>query len=162
MARRRMKRKTTRRAKTTNLLGLAQSIVIGNAVTQGLFKTNMYEFVTGRIDGNASNITSGNIFYSDKITLPELLGAGLGKTSGEEGGPMGTAGYGGVVPFALGPNSGVNFTDQVMKNVRAGGVQMATTLVVAPIAFKVFSKLARKPRAEFNKLARTVGLPVTM
>ena len=161
MARRKMKRKTQRRAKTTNLLGLAQSIVIGNAVTQGLFKTNMYEFVTGRIDGNPSNITSGNVFYSDQITLPELLGAGLGKMSGEEGGPMGTAGYGGVVPFGSG-GQGVNFTDQVMKNVRAGGVQMATTLEVAPIAFKVFSKLARKPRAEFNKLARTVGLPVTM
>ena len=162
MARRKMKRKTTRRAKTTNLLGLAQSIVIGNAVTQGLFKTNMYEFVTGRIDGNPSNITSGNVFYSQQITLPELLGAGLGKMSGEEGGPMGVAGYGGVVPFGSGAGQGVNFTDQVMKNVRAGGVQMATTLVVAPIAFKVFSKLARKPRAEFNKLARTVGLPVTM
>ena len=157
-----MKRKTRRRAKTTNLLGLAQSIVIGNAVTQGLFRTNMYEFVTGRIDGNPSNITSGNVFYSQQITLPELLGAGLGKMSGEAGGPMGVAGYGGVVPFGAGPGQGANFTDQVMKNVRAGGVQMATTLVVAPIAFKVFSKLARKPRAEFNKLARTVGLPVTM
>jgi len=160
-----MKRKTVRRSKNTNLLGLAQSIVIGNAVTQGLFKTNMYEFITGRIDGNPSSVTSGDVFYSDQITLPELLGAGMGKVSGEEGGPMGRAGYGGVVPYGMGSmvaGQGVNFTDQVIKNVKLGGVQMATTLVVAPIAFKVFSKLTRKPRSEFNKLARTVGLPVTM
>lgn len=161
MARRRTKSKTRRsRPKTTNLLNIAQSVVLGNAVTQGLFNTNMIEFVTGRIGSNPSSVASGSVFYSDQITLPELLGAGLGRVTGEQGGPQGTAGYGGIVPNV---NTDVsNFTDQVMQNVRNNGVQMMTTLVVAPIAFKVFSKLSSKPRREFNKLARNVGLPVSI
>ena len=161
MARRKKSKSRRTRAKTTNLLNVAQSVVLGNAVTQGLFNTNMVEFVTGRIGSNPSSVASGSVFFSDQITLPELLGAGLGRMTGEEGGPMGTAGYGGVVPFAGGPEI-KNFSDQVMQNVRNNGVQMMTTLVVAPIAFKVFSKLSSKPRREFNKLARNVGLPVSI
>lgn len=162
MARRRKSKRNRRsRPKTTNLLNIAQSVVLGNAVTQGLFNTNMIEFVTGRVDGMSLADSSGAVWTSNKITLPELLGSGLGRFSGEQGGPMGTAGYGGVVPFASGPDV-KNFTDQVMQNVRNNGVGMMTTLVVAPIAFKVFSKLSSKPRREFNKLARNVGLPVSI
>ena len=129
MARRRKSKRNRRsRPKTTNLLNIAQSVVLGNAVTQGLFNTNMIEFVTGRVDGMSLADSSGAVWTSNKITLPELLGSGLGRFSGEQGGPMGTAGYGGVVPFASGPDV-KNFTDQVMQNVRNNGVGMMTTLL---------------------------------
>tara|TARA_Y100000356_G_C11207656_1_gene261487 strand:- start:432 stop:902 length:471 start_codon:yes stop_codon:yes gene_type:complete len=154
---RRKSRKSRRRSspKRTNVLNVAQSIILGNAVTEGLFNTNMYEFVTGRINGS---YTPGAIGQGSQITLPELLGAGMGTVgrhpSAYAGSPMQTSGYGGVV--------GMTFTQQVQENIKNNGVSMMTTLIVAPIAFKVVSKLAKKPRSEFNKLARNVGLPISM
>ena len=119
----------------------------------------MYEFVTGRIGGA---YTPGALSQSSQITLPELLGAGMGvqATGGLAGQIAGaapiTSGYGGV--------SGLqgNFGQVVMDNIKNNAVSTVTTLVTVPIAFKVISKLASKPRREFNKLARTVGLPITM
>ncbi len=157
MARRRMKKKTRRSApKKTNLLNVAQSVILGNAVTEGLFNTNMYEFVTGRINGAYS---PGSLATSAQITLPELLGAGFGATETMRQTQFGAittspAGYGGV--------HGGSFGDTLKSNLQANGIQMMTTLVVTPIAFKVISKLASKPRREFNKLARSVGLPISM
>ena len=155
MARRRTKRKTRRSPQKTNLLNVAQSVILGNAVTEGLFNTNMFEFVTGRINGA---YTPGSMDQSSQITLPELLGAGMGSSEVIRQGTFGpitssAAGYGGVHG---------NFGDVVKANIQANGGQMMTTLVAVPIAFKVVSKLASKPRREFNKLARTVGLPVSM
>jgi hypothetical protein len=155
MARRRIKRKTRRSPQKTNLLNVAQSVILGNAVTEGLFNVNMFEFVTGRIDGA---YTPGSVAQSSQITLPELLGAGMGTTETIRQGQFGAitssaSGYGGVHG---------KFGDVVKANIQANGVQMMTTLVAVPIAFKVVSKLASKPRREFNKLARTVGLPVSI
>lgn len=159
MARRRMKSKTRRSSpKKTNLLNVAQSVILGNAVTSTLFNTNMFEFVTGRIDGS---YTPGDAGQSSQITLPELLGAGMGVGATQSvGGAFGQtivrspgAGYGGVHG---------SFAQQLQNNLKANAVSGLTTLIVTPIAFKVVSKLARKPRAEFNKLARTVGLPISM
>jgi preprotein translocase subunit Sss1 len=161
MARRKMKSKTRRSSpKKTNLLNVAQSVILGNAVTSTLFNTNMFEFVTGRIDGS---YTPGVAGQSSQITLPELLGAGMGV--GATSSVIGSgsiyqttiqtpgAGYGGVHG---------SFAQQLQNNLRENAVSGLTTLIVTPIAFKVISKLARKPRAEFNKLARTVGLPISM
>ena len=158
---RRKSRKSNRRSspKKTNVLNIAQSVILGNAVTQGLFNTNMYEFVTGRINGGYSPGLDGG----SNITLPELLGAGMGSNVGATttvfGGQTYTSGgtsvgYGGTAPGQLGAT--------VMNNFKANAVSTLTTLVVTPIAFKVISKLASKPRREFNKLARTVGLPISM
>lgn len=155
---RRKSRKSTRRSspKKTNLLNVAQSVILGNAVTSTLFNTNMYEFVTGRIDGA---YTPGAFSQSSQITLPELLGAGMNVTnvvrpaSGYGMGITTSSGYGGV--------SG-GFGLALKENLAANAVSGLTTMIVTPIAFKVISKLAAKPRREFNKLARTVGLPISM
>ena len=162
MARRRKKTQTRRQPKRTNLLNVAQSVIIGNAVTQGLFNTNMFEFATGRIGGT---YTPGAISESNKVTLPELLGAGMGthttSISGQASQYGGstvqttTVGYGGIVkPATLGT--------VVQDNMTNSGIPWATTLVLTPIAFKVIGKLASKPRRQFNQLARMVGLPVSM
>lgn len=160
MARRKSRSKSRRSSpKRTNLLNVAQSVILGNAVTQTLFNTNMYEFVTGRIDGA---FTPGVAGQSSQITLPELLGAGMGvgATSSTVGSGifqqtinMPGASYGGVHG---------SFGQALKDNLSANAVSGLTTMIVTPIAFKVISRLAKKPRAEFNKLARTVGLPVSM
>lgn len=158
MARRKSRKKTRRSSpKRTNLLNVAQSVILGNAVTETLFNTNMYEFVTGRINGA---YTPGAIGQGAQITLPELFGAGMGtQTNAIPGSYLGATtttniGYGGV---AVG-----QFGQTVQDNLKANFASGLTTLIVTPIAFKVISKLAAKPRREFNKLARTVGLPVSM
>ena len=156
MARRKTKRKTARRRpKTTNVLNIAQSVILGNAVTQGLFNTNMFEFVTGRINGA---YTPGVAGQSSQITLPELLGAGMGvgvTTQNFLGQTVtsGGSGYGGVHG---------SFSQAIMDNIKANGVSTLTTMVVTPIAFNVIGKLASKPRREFNKLARNINLPISM
>jgi MFS family permease len=157
MARRRT-RKTTRRSspKKTNVLNLAQSVILGNAVTTTLFNTNMWEFVSGRVGGNTQAISSGSIYTQGQITLPELVGFGMNRgMQGEQGGPQGSTGYGGEMSGKLG-------LQQFKTTFKLNAVQGLTTLIVTPIAFKVISKLAAKPRREFNKLAKTVGLPISM
>jgi len=157
MARRKNRKSRSRsRPKTTNVLNLAQSVILGNAVTTGLFNANMYEFVTGRISGTYS---PGSFGTRSQITLPELLGAGMGASSNPMIGGQPVpglamqAGYGGTYG---------NFGTAVMDNIKANAIPTITTLVATPIVFKVISRLASKPRREFNKLARTVGLPVSM
>ena len=73
-----MKRRSS--PKRTNLLNVAQSVILGNAVTTTLFNTNMYEFVTGRINGA---YTPGSTGQGSQITLPELFGAGMGTTTSQ-------------------------------------------------------------------------------
>ena len=156
---RRKSRKMKRRSspKRTNLLNVAQSVILGNAVTSTLFNTNMYEFVTGRINGA---YTPGAIGQGSQITLPELFGAGMGTvTRPMPGSYLGatttsTVGYGGV--------AGGQFAATLQENIRNNFASGLTTLVVTPIAFKVISKLAAKPRREFNKVAKMVGLPISM
>lgn len=156
MARRKTKKTRRSSPKRTNILNVAQSVILGNAVTSTLFNTNMYEFVTGRIGGN---YTPGAADQSSQITLPELLGAGMGtQTVPMQGSYLGATatqnvGYGGVHG---------SFAQTVRANVQANAISGLTTMIVTPIAFKVISRLAAKPRREFNKLARTVGLPVSM
>ena len=152
---RKMKRRSS--PKRTNLLNVAQSVILGNAVTTTLFNTNMYEFVTGRINGA---YTPGSTGQGSQITLPELFGAGMGTTtSALPGSYLGatttsTVGYGGVAPGQFGAT--------VQENIRNNFASGLTTLVITPIAFKVISKLAAKPRREFNKVAKMVGLPISM
>ena len=156
---RRKSRKMKRRSspKRTNLLNVAQSVILGNAVTTTLFNTNMYEFVTGRINGA---YTPGSTGQGSQITLPELFGAGMGTTTSQMPGSYlgatttSTIGYGGVAPGQFGAT--------LQENIRNNFASGLTTLIVTPIAFKVIGKLAAKPRREFNKVAKMVGLPISM
>tara|TARA_Y100001973_G_C5202504_1_gene338919 strand:+ start:2716 stop:3180 length:465 start_codon:yes stop_codon:yes gene_type:complete len=154
-----MKRKTRRSPKKTNILNVAQSVILGNAVTQGVFNTNMYEFVTGRINGA---YTPGALNQSSQITLPELLGAGMGVGATQKA--VGSGIFSQTISTPGASYGGVhgNFGQIIKDNLVQNGMQMVTTLVVTPVAFNVISRLARKPRSEFNKLAKMVNLPISM
>jgi hypothetical protein len=52
MARRKSKAKPrSRTAKNVNILNIAESALLANAVTQGLFNSNLKDFVMGTQDG---------------------------------------------------------------------------------------------------------------
>jgi hypothetical protein len=130
------RRKTrTRRKKTTNVLSIAESALLANAVTSGMFGTDLKEFLTGTVDGKYNPSRDG----ANIISLPELIGLGA---SGQIGGNYGTS----------------SFQEAVMSNLKKNGMQMAMQLIGIPIAFRVGSKLLKKPRASANKLMRDVGL----
>lgn len=116
----------------------------------------MYEFVSGRVGGSTLANSTGAAWSQSNITLPELVGMGMGTYDGGANSMGGgtSSGYGGI-------HHGT-FADQIKANFQANMAEGLTTLIVTPIAFKVISKLAAKPRREFNKLAKTVGLPISM
>jgi len=145
MARRRsMKKKTTRRRKQgINLVNLAQSAVIANATTKGLFGASLPEFITGRMRANGFQFRPGGDGFS-VITLPELLGFRSGSWS--------LSGVGGNY------GTGKTFLDGVAYNFDKQGLQMIGTLIAAPIAFKLGTKLTAKPRRDANKLLKMAGL----
>ncbi len=141
MPRRNGKKKTTRRRrnKSINLVKAAQSAVVANAATQGLFGVNLAEFLTGRVNGKFAPGADG---YAT-ITLPELLGfSANGWSINRIGGNYG----------------GMSFAKGVAHNFDKAGAQMLATLVIAPIAFKVGEKLTAAPRRSANRLLDMAGL----
>jgi len=134
------RKKTTRRRKQgVNLVNLAQSAIIANATTEGLFGVNLAEFLTGRVDGKFNPGADG---YST-ITLPELLGFSKSGFSFDKIG---------------GNYGGMSFAKGVQYNFARKGPQMLATLVIVPGAFKVAEKLTAKPRRDANKLLKMAGL----
>ena len=136
-----MKKKTrrTRRQQPVNLLKVGESALLANAITTGMFGTNLAEFLTGRVDGKFNPAADG---YAT-ITLPEL--AGFSKS--------------GFSLARIGGNyGGKAFMEGVKYNLARNGTQMASTLILAPIAFRVFGKLSAAPRRSANRLLDMTGL----
>jgi hypothetical protein len=77
MARRKSSKRRTRRTTALSISGLAESFVLGSAVTKGLFNTNLVEFVTGTVDGKYNPGADGG----QNITIPELIGLRVGSMS---------------------------------------------------------------------------------
>jgi hypothetical protein len=70
MARRKSKAKPrSRTAKNVNILNIAESALLANAVTQGLFNSNLKDFVMGTQNG----VYKAGIDGGDRLTLPEIL-----------------------------------------------------------------------------------------
>jgi hypothetical protein len=144
MARRKSKAKPrSRTAKNVNILNLAESALLANAVTQGLFNSNLKDFVMGTRDG----VYKAGIDGAERLTLPEILGIGSKvEFGGNYGSPL-TKGY-------------ENFSSAVMSNAKNNFGNMATSLILIPLGFTVASKLTKKPRATTNKLLKMTGLGV--
>ena len=141
MARRRTMKKRTRSRKSQpiNLVKVAESAVLASAVTEGMFGANLVEFLTGRVDGKFNPSADG---YAT-ITLPELLGFNKqGFSVSRIGGSYG----------------GESFMSGVKYNLNRKGTKMAATLILAPIAFRVVSKLTAQPRRSANRLLDMTGL----
>jgi hypothetical protein len=139
MARRRSKakspRKTQRKAQI-NLLGVAESALIANVITTGLFNTNLSQFITG------SGTSPFGFDGSERMTLPELLGVGP------------------KVKFGGNYGAGRSFTGEVKRNFQASWFGMAQQLILIPVGFRLASKLTAKPRTTANKMLKMTGLGV--
>jgi hypothetical protein len=144
MARRKSKAKPrSRTTKNINVLNIAESALMANAVTQGLFNTNLKDFVMGTRDGAYVAGSDGG----SRLTLPEILGVGKFVDVGGNYGSTPEEGY-------------ENFSSTVMSNAKVNFGSMATSLILIPLGFTVASRLAKKPRATTNKLLKMTGLGV--
>jgi len=122
------------------LLDVTQSVIIANALTQGMFRANVLDFFTGRKDGKYVAGADGTA----RLTLPELLkGANIAPNWA-----------------SLGVDS---VPDVVMYNLKKHGIQMAATVILTPIAFNIAKKVLRKPLlTPANRMLKSAGLSSTV
>jgi len=125
------------------VIGTAESIVLANAVTQGLFNTNLLQFVSGRTGAGYKPGQDG----ATVITLPELAGFTAAGWSAENIGGRYT-----------GSSVAGSFGQALKYNFGKNAIPMISTLILTPIAFRVGSKLLAKPRREANKLLKMSGV----
>jgi len=106
-----------------NVLNLAEAVVVGSAVTHGIFGTRLVPFLTEGWMGNKSKtIATDN---SWEISLAELFQPNQGRNLSSAG--METLG------------------GAIRHNLKNNGGKMVATLIFAPMAFRVGKKLAGKP-----------------
>lgn len=129
--------RSRRRNKAINLTNTAQSLLIANAMTHGIFGSNLMDFFTGKMDGVYKAGSDG----SARLTLPELLGF------------AGAQGFGGTY------GQGWDLARAVKYNLGRNGVLMAIQLVGIPIAFNFGKKMLAKPVIRpANKLLKMAGI----
>jgi len=131
------RRRRTR--KTTNLSQVAQQYLIADAISRGLFNTNLLTFVGLRKDF-AHGFTVGN--NSNELTAMEIFDRLMGGRGG-----MGGAWDEGGLPKVL------------KSNFKANGGMMLASVIGIPIAFKVGTKLLRKPiLTPANRMLKAAGM----
>jgi len=113
--------------------------LVASAATQGLFGTNLAQFITGKNIGPWSN-TSDNRNHSWNLTGPELINALMG-------------GSGGMA-------SNYSVMSAVKRNIKLNGVSSVIQMIAIPLAFKVGRKVLAKPLINpLNKVMRnTLGV----
>jgi len=107
-----------------------------NSVTMGLFNSNLSDFITGNKDGVYRAGGDG----ANRLTLPEIMGAGS---------------------IALGGNYGSNktYTDlptTIKENLTQNGIGMMAQVILIPVGVKFVKKWLAKPLINpANKVIRT-------
>lgn len=118
-----------------NLVDTGVSLVVANAITQGMGNANLWDFLTGRRDGKYVAGADG----SWRLTLPELV----------------------TGPNIHHAASGGTLTGVLTHNFKKNWMPMLGTVILAPVAAKVAKKVLRKPvLTPLNKVIKQTGLDV--
>mgnify|MGYP003660904108 CR=1 FL=1 len=134
---------TRRRSKPkTNLTNIAVSALVANSITQGMFRTNLKDFVMGTRDGSYVAGRDGG----ERLTLPEILGIG------------GNIGLGGN--YGTNPQEGFgSLSETMMTNFKANWGSIAMGVILIPVAANVITKVIRKPVIlPANRMLKSIGL----
>jgi len=136
MVRRKVVKRRRRRTKVTNVLDVAQTVIVANAITRGLFNTNLYGFITGQT-GKA------NAFGADgarTMSIPEWLGIG---ENVDFGGNYGSS----------------SFTEAISKSWSMNWPRMLVMTTAVPIIFSIAKKnLAKSVINPTNRILKNVGV----
>ena len=118
-----------------NLVDTGVSLIVANAVTEGLAGSNLWEFASGRSNGRYRAGADG----STKLTLPGLI---TGETFSAS-------------------SSVQSVTDAVRYNFNKNAMQMIGTVILTPVIAKIGKKVLSKPVLRpMNKLLKSTGLDV--
>lgn len=143
------KRKTTSRRRTRNnlnLVNLAQGVVAGNILTQGMFGVDPITFLRGNsgVVGYQAGLSgqkgrpvmgfTGIASGTNKISLMELFGA-----AGSDSAPVGAA---------------------IMANIKNNWLPMTTGLIMTRVGFRVGKKFARPALTPVRRLLKGSGVTV--
>jgi hypothetical protein len=121
------------------LANIAVSAAVANSITEGMFNTNLIEFLTGRVNGNFRPGADG----SNILTLPELLGAGPGGLGGNFGSMRGHT----------------SLAESLTTNFKKNAFKMGVAVVMIPVIGNVATKILRKPVIlPANRMLKSVGL----
>jgi len=138
-------KRRTRRTKTTSALKIAESALIADAITKGVFNADLRSFLMSEV--GAAN-TSGTKFT--QITLRELLS---GATTGDYGTTYSATYQGKKSTY------GNSIGEQIKANIKANGLMMAFNLIAIPVAFKVGRQVLAKPLINpVNRQIRALGV----
>jgi len=130
------------------LINVAESLVIANVVTEGLFNADLVTFFTGKIpSGNSKGYFPSNA--DNLITLPELLGF---DQNVNQMNPKATPSYKAF--------SSVGAGAKIKENLKTNGLMMTGQLILIPLGFTAVTKVTKKPRASANKLLNYTGIGV--
>jgi len=140
MAKRKANRMRKQNKKSVNLLGVAESAMILNAVTTNLFNANLPDFIMGTRDGSYKAGVDG----SYRLTIPEILG-------------VGALPFGGV--YGASANA-QNIPEVMWLNAKKNFLPLVANMVLIPVGFRLGAKITRKPRALVNKSLKMSGLGV--
>jgi len=148
----RKKKSRRRRRQATNVLKVAQDLVVANAATKTLFGTNLDHFLLdgwfpmAGYDGSAPGSMggSGNSWaFSAKELIAGIIpgGSSFGQASSY-------------------PNSNTfqGVATAIGHNFRANAATGLTTMVLAPIGFRVAKKLLRSPINLTNRTLKAIGV----
>lgn len=136
MARRGSSKKTTRRTRRksgVSVIGLAETYVLTNVMTQAMFRTTPIQFLMG-----------GNLSGSGIITLGELMN------------PKGRFYDNPDLPGVQGA------TYYIQQNLKAQGGKAVANMILIPIAFKLGKSLARPAITRTNRLLSKTGIGSTV
>lgn len=145
------KRKGAKRRRTANnlnLVNLAQGVVAGNILTQGMFGVNPIQFLrgdmgvvgytavspTGKTGGRPIQGYTGIASGTNKISLMELFGS-----ANSDSAPVGK---------------------RIMENLQANWLPMTTGLVLTRVGFRVGKKFARPALTPMRRLLKGSGVTV--
>jgi hypothetical protein len=142
MARRR-KTKSKRRSKTgISILGVAETYMLLNVVTETLFNNSPLQFISGASSGAAAG--------TNNLTLRELMG--------QYGGAKARV-YG---PTATGQGHPQTFSGVVGYNLKQNWMTGIAGLVLIPIGFKLGKGVARGAISRSNRLLNKSGIGKTV
>ena len=120
------KRTTTRRRRSSKAISItntAESLIIANAVTKGVFGSDLKQFFSlAPATGNSWDITLGELLNGG--------GAGFGQSASYAGGTGGTLD---------------GLMAAIKYNLSKNGASMAATVILTPVIFRMAKKVLAKP-----------------
>ena len=137
---------------------MVEALVMADVLTKGVANTNPVKFVLGDLNSSSTGVTGPT--GVGELSLYEILTGTPNAPSVTTSGSMpiyggSTLAGGSTISGASGYGTAI---DQLIANFTANWGDMAIKSIVYPVGFKVFNKMARRPKAMFNKMLRDAQL----